>query len=52
MGIYGASVANNKPQTHPSSTEDVDPADGSTGGSGEEDLPAQPPTSQVNPQVQ
>lgn len=52
MGVYGASVANNKPQTHPPSTGEVDPADGSTGGSGEEDAPAQPPTSQLISQFQ
>lgn len=42
-------MANNRPQAQPPNAEDVDPADGSTGGSGEEDLPAQPPTSQVIP---
>ena len=42
MGIYGASVANNKPITQQVNVDEVDPADGSTGGSGEEDaaLPA------------
>jgi len=42
MGVYGASVTNNKPQVQQLNIEEVDPADGSTGGSGEEDaaLPA------------
>lgn len=39
MGVYGASVANNKPQPQTSRVEEVDPADGSTGGSGEENAP-------------
>jgi len=46
MGVYGASVANNKPNSNQQlNLEEVDPADGSTGGSGEEEaaaLPAQP----------
>jgi hypothetical protein len=36
MGVYGASVANNKPANHPQNADDEDPYDGSTGGSGEE----------------